>query len=83
MSKKLNLLLFNFYFRAMLVAIKDVEILQNAIDVFHNSVKDLSKAIDNNQKEQYKILLLSRKPKSEWNLTSHPLYLLYCWLYIF
>ncbi|XP_063922747.1 inhibitor of nuclear factor kappa-B kinase subunit beta-like [Zophobas morio] len=70
-DKLLNNKNFQSYSKAMLVAIKEVEILQAWMHQFHNHVKDLSKAIDNNQREQYQSLLNSIQPKKKGKPLNH------------
>ncbi|XP_044265217.1 inhibitor of nuclear factor kappa-B kinase subunit beta-like [Tribolium madens] len=64
-DKLLNNNNFQSYSKAMLVAIKDVETLQLWMDKFHKHLKDLSQAINDNQKEQYQTLISSLKPQKK------------------
>nr|XP_008191468.1 PREDICTED: uncharacterized protein LOC100141874 isoform X2 [Tribolium castaneum] len=64
-DKLLNNNNFQSYSKAMLVAIKDVETLQLWMDKFHKQLKDLHKAIDDNQKKQHQTLISSLKPRKK------------------
>jgi hypothetical protein len=62
-DKLLNNKYFESYAMATSVAIRDINILQTWMDGFHKRVAEISKAIDDNQKEHYNILLVSAKRK--------------------
>ncbi|KYB25656.1 WD repeat-containing protein 66-like Protein [Tribolium castaneum] len=69
-DKLLNNNNFQSYSKAMLVAIKDVETLQLWMDKFHKQLKDLHKAIDDNQKKQHQTLISSLKPRKKKHFVS-------------